>query len=55
MSNNLIKQLKDALTRLQFWNDDCQVVSLMCEKIYAETGFWRVAVYDAVRTPRETS
>jgi len=52
--DNLAKQLKDALTRLQFWNDDSQVVALTCEKIYAETGFWAVAVYDAERTSLES-
>jgi Holliday junction resolvase RusA-like endonuclease len=45
--DNLAKQLKDAMTRLQFWRDDKQVVCLRCEKIYAETGCWKVAVYPA--------
>ena len=47
--DNLAKQLKDAMTRLQFWQDDRQVVALGCEKIYAPTGYWRIAVYEAVR------
>lgn len=47
--DNLAKQLKDAMTRLQFWGDDKQVVSLRCEKIYAELGAWSVAVYPAVK------
>jgi Holliday junction resolvase RusA-like endonuclease len=47
--DNLAKQLKDAMTRLQFWGDDCQIVSLQCRKIYAATGYWRVAVCEAGR------
>lgn len=47
--DNLAKQLKDAMTRLQFWQDDAQVVALRCEKVYAEAGFWAVAVYEAVK------
>jgi Holliday junction resolvase RusA-like endonuclease len=47
--DNIAKLLTDAMTRLQFWGDDAQIVSLRCEKIYAETGYWQVAVYDAVR------
>ena len=46
--DNLAKQLKDAMTRLQFWHDDAQVVCLRCEKIYATSGFWAVSVYEAV-------
>ena len=47
--DNLAKQLKDAMTRLQFWHDDSQVVCLRCEKIYAEVGRWDVSVYEAVK------
>ena len=47
--DNLAKQLKDAMTRQQFWGDDKQVVCLRCEKIYAETGYWHVSVYEAVK------
>ena len=47
--DNLAKQLKDAMTRLQFWKDDAQVVCLRCEKIYAETGYWQISIYEAVR------
>ena len=46
--DNLVKQLKDAMTRMQFWHDDKQVVCLRCEKIYADTGYWAVSVYPAV-------
>jgi Holliday junction resolvase RusA-like endonuclease len=42
--DNVAKQLKDAMTRMQFWSDDAQVVWLNCKKIYAATGFWRVSV-----------
>lgn len=40
--DNLCKQLKDALTRMQFWHDDSQVVQIVCSKIYAEVGRWDV-------------
>ena len=42
--DNLAKQLKDAMTRLQYWNDDRQVVRLICQKAYGETGRWEVCV-----------
>jgi Holliday junction resolvase RusA-like endonuclease len=42
--DNIVKQLKDCLTRLQFWRDDCQVVSLRAVKIYAGTGSWAVTI-----------
>ncbi len=48
-TDNLCKQLLDACTRLQFWADDCQVVKIVGEKIYAETGYWEIAIYEAVR------
>ncbi|MDL2268855.1 RusA family crossover junction endodeoxyribonuclease [Desulfosarcina sp. OttesenSCG-928-A07] len=47
--DNLAKQIKDAMTRMQFWGDDSQIVSLRCEKIYAETGYWKISVYESVR------
>lgn len=47
--DNLAKQLKDAMGRMGFWGDDRQIVSLYCDKIYAESGYWQVCVYDAVR------
>ncbi len=46
--DNIAKQLKDAMTRMQFWVDDAQIVILRCKKVYAPTGFWQVAVYPAV-------
>lgn len=49
--DNLAKQLKDAMTRMQFWCDDSQIVSMHCDKIYAETGYWEVAVYESIRVP----
>ena len=42
--DNLAKQLKDAMTRLQFWRDDKQVVRLICEKRYGEYPAWEVSV-----------
>ena len=44
MSNNFIKQLKDTMTRMGFWKDDSQVVTLVCRKVYAEHGRWDVRV-----------
>lgn len=49
--DNLAKQLKDSMTRMQFWHDDAQIVCLRCEKIYADAGRWDVAVYEAIRRP----
>ena len=42
--DNMAKQLKDAMTRLQYWYDDRQVVRLICQKAYGETGRWEVCV-----------
>ena len=49
--DNLAKQLKDAMTRMQFWQDDNQVVCLRCEKIYADAGYWEICVLPAVWRP----
>lgn len=46
--DNLTKQLKDAMTRLQFWRDDRQVVRLACEKRYGETGRWEVCIREVM-------
>ena len=35
-TDNLIKLLKDCMTRLNFWNDDAQVASEITEKFYGE-------------------
>ena len=50
--DNMTKQLMDAMTRLNFWHDDVQVVCLRCEKIYAEQGYWDVALYEAIQAAR---
>lgn len=42
--DNLCKQLKDAMTRLRFWNDDRQVVRLICEKAYSLDPCWKISV-----------
>ncbi len=42
--DNLCKQLKDAMTRLRFWNDDRQVVRLVCEKVYCLDLRWQISV-----------
>lgn len=49
--DNLTKQIMDCMTRLQFWADDVQVVCLRCEKIYAEQGYWDVALFEAIKRP----
>lgn len=40
--DNLAKQLKDAMTRMEFWHDDRQVVRLVGEKRYGEKALWQV-------------
>lgn len=42
--DNLAKQLKDAMTRMRFWEDDRQVVELSCKKIYGQEPCWHVTV-----------
>lgn len=43
--DNLCKQIKDAMTRLSFWNDDRQVAAYgRIEKRYGERGEWLVVV-----------
>lgn len=49
--DNMLKNLMDCMTRLQFWTDDVQVVCLRCEKIYAEQGYWDVALFEAIKRP----
>lgn len=49
--DNILKSLMDCMTRLQFWADDVQVVCLRCEKIYAEQGYWDVALFEAIKRP----
>ena len=44
--DNLAKQLLDAMTRLQFWEDDKQIVELHCRKVYGETGKWIVELQE---------
>lgn len=42
--DNVEKQLKDAMTRLQFWHDDRQVVMCIKKKVYGPVGRWEVCV-----------
>lgn len=42
--DNLAKQLLDACTRLRFWEDDRQVVSLSIVKRYATAPCWIVSI-----------
>ena len=41
-TDNLIKMLKDCMTRAHFWHDDAQVASEVTEKYYdtGATGIW---------------
>lgn len=40
-TDNLEKMLKDVMTDLNFWKDDAQVCSEICEKFWAEKpGIW---------------
>lgn len=43
-TDNLAKQLKDAMTRMGFWQDDRQVAICTAEKCYGGRGEWRVSV-----------
>lgn len=49
-TDNLAKQLKDAMTRLGFWQDDRQVAVCHMEKIYGERGEWSVRVLELEST-----
>lgn len=53
--DNILKNLMDCMTRLQFWTDDVQVVCLRCEKIYAEQGYWDVALFEAIKRPEDVA
>lgn len=35
-TDNMIKTLKDAMTKLDFWHDDAQVCHEICSKIYTD-------------------
>lgn len=45
-ADNIIKELKDAMTACRFWNDDSQVARLEVVKKYAHTGFIEIEVED---------
>lgn len=45
--DNLSKQLLDAMTRLRFWEDDRQVVTLEARKRYDECPRWGVEVSES--------
>ncbi|WP_165072931.1 MULTISPECIES: RusA family crossover junction endodeoxyribonuclease [unclassified Desulfovibrio] len=46
--DNLAKQLKDAMSRLQFWGDDRQVIRMVSEKRYGAVGHWEVCVREVM-------
>ena len=43
-SSNIAKQLEDACTRLQFWQDDKQITNLSVEKKYDRFGSWEIEI-----------
>ena len=45
--DNLTKQLKDCLTRLQFWLDDKQVYKNIVRKNYGEHGQWSIRLIES--------
>ena len=45
-ADNIIKELKDAMTACSFWNDDSQVAHLEVIKKYAKTGIIAIRVED---------
>ena len=47
-TDNLAKQLKDAMTRMGFWQDDRQVALCFAEKCYGGRGELRVHVSELV-------
>lgn len=47
--DNLIKQLLDAMTRMEFWVDDKQVVICNTMKIYGIVPHWNVNIFLAER------
>lgn len=49
-TDNMIKLLKDCMTRTGFWQDDCQVVSEQVEKFYSRD---HEGVYIVVRKLEE--
>lgn len=44
-TDNLIKMLKDVMTKLRFWQDDAQVASEITEKFWAEIPGLYIAIY----------
>lgn len=42
--DNLIKNIKDCMTTLQFWNDDSQVVDIKAQKKYSEFPCWEIKI-----------
>ena len=42
--DNILKQICDTMTRLQFWNDDVQVCHVAASKEYSEKPRWEITV-----------
>lgn len=43
--DNLAKNIKDCMTQMRFWEDDKQVVEMMCKKEYSYNPRWEVVYY----------
>lgn len=44
--DNLIKNIADRMTRLQFWPDDNAVASIQVKKVYSDSPRWEVYVFE---------
>lgn len=47
--DNLCKQLLDAMTRMQFWLDDKQIIRLGFKKEYGDVPGWQVNLFVSAR------
>ena len=46
--DNIVKQLKDALSRLRFWHDDKQVAEMICKKVYGVNPRWEITIMELI-------
>ena len=40
--DNLLKNIMDCMTKMQFWKDDCQVFKISCSKEYSNSPRWEI-------------
>lgn len=52
--DNLVKMVKDILTRLNFWNDDSQVAWLEFKKIWTEIPYIKITI-EELQEPEEVN